>query len=155
MSRWRLRNHVGILYCVGFWMMVTMRSSSSEVISPALKTYDQYNGISRLEGILRVTEGVRRAYRLFKSTSAFLQTRLEYRRPTPLILVKAYMIFCFPSTFVLRSRRMNWKFDFSPVTSAIRTRSAMSSPMGEEQPPSYEGPWAYIHMMGVAMQNRY
>ena len=57
-------------------------------------------------------------YRLFKSTSAFLHTRLEYRRPTPLILVKAYMIFCFPSTFVLRSRRMNWKFDFSPVTRA-------------------------------------
>ena len=57
-------------------------------------------------------------YRLFRSTSAFLHTKLEYRRPTPLILVKAYMIFCFPSTLVLRRRRMNWKFDFSPETSA-------------------------------------
>jgi len=24
--------------------------------------------------------------------------------------------FCFPSTLVLRSRRMNWKLDFSPDT---------------------------------------
>ena len=46
------------------------------------------------------------SYRLFRSTSAFLQTRLEYRRPTPLILVKAYMTFCFPSTLVLRSRKI-------------------------------------------------
>src|SRR5438046_1847688 len=59
-----------------------------------------------------------RAYRLLRSTSAFLQTRLEYRRPTPLILVRAYMTFCLPSTLVLRSRRMNWKFDFSPETRA-------------------------------------
>lgn len=58
------------------------------------------------------------AHRLFRSTSAFLQTRLEYRRPTPFILVRAYMIFCFPSTLVLRRRRMNWKFDFSPDTRA-------------------------------------
>jgi hypothetical protein len=36
------------------------------------------------------------AYRLLRSTSAFLQTKLEYRRPTPLILVIAYMTFCFP-----------------------------------------------------------
>src|SRR5689334_16775138 len=35
-SRCLLRNHVGILYWVGFCMMVTMRSSSSEVSSPAL-----------------------------------------------------------------------------------------------------------------------
>ena len=48
--------------------------------------------------------------------SAFLQTKLEYRRPTPLILVKAYMTFCFPSTLVLRRRRMNWKLLLSPVT---------------------------------------
>lgn len=27
---------MGILYCVGFWIMVTIRSSSSEVSSPAL-----------------------------------------------------------------------------------------------------------------------
>ena len=98
-------------------------------------------------------------YRLLRSTSAFLQTKLEYRRPTPLILVMAYMTFSLPSTcmrsplvfirilphisnlpssrdqdfvvacfrgdggdigvvrtLVLRRRRMNWKFDFSPVT---------------------------------------
>ena len=58
------------------------------------------------------------AYRLVRSTSAFLHTKFEYRRPTPLILVNAYMTFCLPSTLVLRRRRMNWKFDFSPVTSA-------------------------------------
>lgn len=46
------------------------------------------------------------SYRLFRSTSAFLQTKLEYRRPTPLILVKAYITFCFPSTLVLRRRRI-------------------------------------------------
>jgi hypothetical protein len=38
------------VHCRGFWMMVTMRSSSSEVRSPA---------------------------RLLRSTSAFLQTKLE------------------------------------------------------------------------------
>lgn len=118
---------MGILYWVGFWMMVTMRSSSSEVISPALTRNDQDNEIPRFMGILDVAG---RTYRLFKSTSAFLQTKLEYRRPTPLILVKAYMIFCFPSTFVLRRRRMNWKFDFSPVTSAMRTRLATDSVIG-------------------------
>ena len=37
-------------------------------------------------------------YRLLRSTSAFLQTKLLYRRPTPLIFVKAYMTFCLPST---------------------------------------------------------
>jgi hypothetical protein len=97
-------------------------------------------------------------YRLLRSTSAFLQTKLLYRRPTPLILVKAYITFCLPSTcipisrqhisfpstivsfvvawprapsagilhsaFVVRTlvlsrRKMNWKFDFSPVTSDI------------------------------------
>lgn len=71
-----------------------------------------------LESHNRVKGG--RAHRLFRSTSAFLQTRLEYRRPTPLILVSAYMIFCLPSTLVLRRRRMNWKFDFSPETSAMK-----------------------------------
>lgn len=40
----------GAVHCRGFWMMVTMRSSSSEVRSPA---------------------------RLVRSTSAFLQTKLE------------------------------------------------------------------------------
>lgn len=57
-----------------------------------------------LVGVLRVWAGF--SYRLFRSTSAFLQTKLEYRRPTPLILVKAYITFCFPSTLVLRRRRI-------------------------------------------------
>ncbi len=43
---------------------------------------------------------------LFKSTSAFLQTKLEYRLPTPLISVRANMILRRPSTLVLRRRRM-------------------------------------------------
>lgn len=46
------------------------------------------------------------SYRLFRSTSAFLQTKLEYRRPTPLILVKAYITFCLPSTLVFRRRKI-------------------------------------------------
>lgn len=98
-SRCLLRNQPGILsaqcqyfdtrhgevvrvHCRGFWMMVTRRSSSSEVRSPA---------------------------RLLRSTSAFLQTKLEYRRPTPVILVRAYMTFCLPSTFVFNKRIMYWK----------------------------------------------
>lgn len=69
-----------------------------------------------------------RTYRLVKSTSAFLQTKFEYRRPTPLISVKATMIFCLPSTLVLSRRRMYWKLDFSPDTSAIRIEVAKSQP---------------------------
>jgi hypothetical protein len=45
------------------------------------------------------------AYRLLRSTSAFLQTKLEYRRPTPLILVIAYMTFCFP-VYVVSAERV-------------------------------------------------
>src|SRR5271154_1503368 len=109
-SRCLLRNQDGILYWVGFWMMVTMRSSSSEVISPALNTFRWIRSFL-----------VGHAYRLVKSTSAFLQTKLEYLRPTPLILVKAYMIFCLPSTLVLRRRRMNWT-----VEALEYARAAMS-----------------------------
>lgn len=39
--------------------MVTMRSSSSEVISPALTRNDQYNETFRLAGILRVAGGLK------------------------------------------------------------------------------------------------
>lgn len=49
------------------------------------------------------------ANRLFMSTSAFLQTKFAYRRPTPLISVKAYMIFLLPSTLVLRRRKMCYR----------------------------------------------
>lgn len=54
--------------------------------------------------IQKTKEG--RTYRLLRSTSAFLQTKLAYRRPIPLISVKAYMIFPPPLTLVLSNRRM-------------------------------------------------
>ena len=53
-------------------------------------------------GGVEVGEGRRNSYRLFRSTSAFLQTKLEYRRPTPLIFVKAYITFCLPVPIVKR-----------------------------------------------------
>ena len=72
-------------------------------------------------------------YRLLRSTSAFLQTRLEYLRPTPLIFVNANIVFSFPSTLVFNSRKMcyssqigkirdleqifTWNELFSPLTS--------------------------------------
>lgn len=43
------------------------------------------------------------------STSAFLQTRLEKRRPIPRMAVMAYITFCLPSTLVFSTRRMCWK----------------------------------------------
>lgn len=46
------------------------------------------------------------AYRLLMSTSAFLQTRFANRRPTPLIEVRANIIFCLPSTFVFSTRKI-------------------------------------------------
>ena len=50
---------------------------------------------------------------LFMSTSAFLQTILAKRRPIPLMEVRANMIFCFPSTFVLSTRSMCWNSSFA------------------------------------------
>ena len=47
------------------------------------------------------------------STSAFLQTILAKRRPIPLMEVRANMIFCFPSTFVLSTRSMCWNSSFA------------------------------------------
>lgn len=44
MSRCRLRNQAGILNWAGFCMMVTMRSSSSELSSPALRSERQGRG---------------------------------------------------------------------------------------------------------------
>jgi len=55
---------------------------------------------------MRLKESHNITHRLLRSTSAFLQTMLAYRRPTPLISVKAYMILRFPSTLVLSRRRM-------------------------------------------------
>lgn len=103
---------------------MTIRSSSSDVISPALNRSYQY--IERLAwdpSSTKFRDAI--THRLFRSTSAFLHTKFEYRRPTPFILVRAYIIFCFPSTLVLRRRRMNWKFDFSPDTSATRSLVSM------------------------------
>jgi hypothetical protein len=45
-------------------------------------------------------------HRLLRSTSAFLHTKFEYRRPTPLISVKAYITLRLPSTLVLSRRKM-------------------------------------------------
>lgn len=69
-----LRNQVGILYCLGWFMMVVNLSTSSFESSPALFEV---------------------------SISAFLQTKLANLRPTPLTQVRAYWIFLLPSTLVL------------------------------------------------------
>ncbi len=55
------------------------------------------------------TKNLFHSYLLFKSTSAFFTTILENRLPIPLMAVKAYIIFLFPSTLVLEIRRMCWK----------------------------------------------
>lgn len=47
------------------------------------------------------------------STSAFLQTMLANRLPIPLIEVRANIIFCLPSTFVFRTRRICWNSSFA------------------------------------------
>lgn len=132
-----LRNQVGILNWAGFCMMVTIRSSSSELSSPALISVRVVTGRQAGKGdkgtshapslmvprnphtVLIFACAVPRSlartnpvlgnastYRLLRSTSAFLQTKLEYRRPIPLISVKANMIFPPPLTLVLRRRRM-------------------------------------------------
>jgi hypothetical protein len=86
------RNQSGILNCVGFCMMFTIRSSSSEFRSPALTKERKRRRTSANDPAgLWVIEG---PHRFFKSTSAFLHTMLEYRRPTPLISVKAYLCGC-------------------------------------------------------------
>lgn len=53
----------------------------------------EFTGAGRVSRRMEISA----SYRLLRSTSAFLQTKLEYRRPTPLILVKAYMTFCLPA----------------------------------------------------------
>ncbi len=78
----RFKNQTGILNCVGFWMIATMRSISSFVSSPA---------------------------RLFRSTSAFLQHMIENRRPQPGMAVKATHVFRRPSILVFKIRRICWK----------------------------------------------
>ena len=57
----------------------------------------------------RISE-VSNRYLLVRLMSAFLQTTLAYRLPTPLICVKAYVIFILPSTFVFSNRRMCWNY---------------------------------------------
>ena len=42
--------------------------------------------------------------------SAFLRTMLAYLLPIPLMEVRANITLVFPSMFVLRTRRMCWKF---------------------------------------------
>lgn len=62
---------------------------------------------------------------LFMSTSAFLQQMLANRLPIPLIEVRANIIFCFPSTFVFKTRSMCWKSSFA--TSDYKTRQGSIS----------------------------
>ncbi len=66
-------------------------------------------------------------YRLLMSTSAFLHTRFANRRPTPLIEVRANMIFCLPSTFVLSTRRICWKSSFA-MSDCNRPRNKKKKP---------------------------
>jgi len=41
-------------------------------------------------------------------------------------LGQGVMTFCFPSTLVFKRRKMNWKFDFSPLTRDLSRRSRVS-----------------------------
>ena len=66
-------------------------------------------------------------YLLFMSTSAFLQIRFAKRRPIPLMEVKANIIFCFPSTLVLRTRRICWKSSFATRDITTLQRKSQSS----------------------------
>jgi hypothetical protein len=82
------------------------------------------------------------ANRLFMSTSAFLQTKLEYRRPTPLISVKAYMIFLLPSTLVLRRRKMCCKTEErQPCPTYILSRPMSLSVLPPRCPPTFADPF--------------
>jgi len=102
---------------------VTIRSSSSVVSSPALKTTPQVSTQSEINSRLEWRGGLDNErgyrYRLLRSTSAFLMTTFEYLRPTPLIFVRANMTLSLPSTFVLRRRRMCWNAFLSGTTRAM------------------------------------
>ena len=63
-------------------------------------------------------------HRLVRSTSAFLQQMLEKRRPMPLMAVRAYMIFCLPSTLVFSTRRMCVKLSLPTRDCTGATRDA-------------------------------
>lgn len=83
-------------------------------------------------------------HRLLRSTSAFLQQMLEKRRPMPLMAVRAYMIFCLPSTFVFSTRRMCVKLslptrDCVAPQEARQRRKALAGAVKRErrrQPPA-------------------
>jgi hypothetical protein len=97
--------------------MVTTRSSSSVVSSPALQI--RYSAFFLWNRLLRSTSAYGRiSWNLLREVT-FLMTTLEYRRPTPLIFVNANMILSFPSTFVLSRRRMCWKAFLSGTTRAM------------------------------------
>merc|ERR1719369_785897 len=77
-----VKKQSGILYCLGFCIIVMIFSTSSSESSPAL---------------------------LERGMSAFFKTMLAYLRPIPLIEVRANMTLVFPSMLVLRTRRICWK----------------------------------------------
>jgi len=162
------RNQVGILNWAGFCMMVTIRSSSSELSSPALisacvhRSRRSTAGMdSKAIGYARIVQQVtlslpihlsrcvtdpfvhharpdpcnfRTTHRLLRSTSAFLQTKLAYRRPIPLISVKANMIFPPPLTLVLRRRRMCCWISIC-YTYRVHRQSSQSSDPKSPSPP--------------------
>ncbi len=70
----------------------------------------------------------RQTHRLFMSTSAFLQTTLEKRRPIPRIAVMAYITFSLPSTLVLSTRRMCWNSSPAMRDCAGRQKALMTAP---------------------------
>jgi len=92
------------------------------ILKDSNNTFEFFSG--QLSGSITLAKTllISKGYRLLRSTSAFLITTLAYRRPTPLILVNANMIFSFPSTFVFRRRRMCWKAFLSGTTRAILER---------------------------------
>eukprot|EP00962_Isochrysis_galbana_P023654 scaffold7153_cov115-Isochrysis_galbana.AAC.6 len=115
--------------------MVTSRSTSSAVSSPALSQQGSRDSQHRAHSRTRsadesTTEVVQRgragatAHRLERSTSAFLQQMFEKRRPTPLMEVRANITLTLPSRLVLSTRKMCWKLD-SFMMSAMAGRACV------------------------------
>ena len=104
-----LRNHWGMVYCRGLEMTAMSLSISSLDSSPAL---------------INKRKSIQSIYRLVTSTSAFLHTAVAKRRPIPLMEVRAYTIFFFPSMLVLSTRRMCWNSPW--LTRAYETHKTTS-----------------------------
>ena len=128
------RNQSGILNVRGFDTMTISSSSSLALSSPALPAHQNPVNhkvatavavTSRQASLALNIESL--AHLLPRSTSAFLQTMLENRRPIPLMDVMAYMIFCLPSTLVLRTRRICWKLSVATKDCTTHTKQVIRS----------------------------